>query len=148
MNSEAIRPPQMARVKPQTDRPALTEPRAPLPVSIPIAVPPGTGGLAPTLSLNYSSDQGDGPFGLGWNLQLGEIRCTARFGVPEDYANCAEFEFDGQLLVGPDTRPGMEGRYHTQVESFQKIVLQGTGGSAYWEVTSPGGARRLYGETA
>ncbi len=116
-------------------------------LSIPIAVPPGTGGLAPTLSLNYSSDQGDGPFGLGWSLPLGEIRCTVRFGVPEDFANCAEFEFDGQLLVGPDTRPGMEGRYHTQVESFQKIVLQGTGGSAYWEVTSPGGTRRLYGET-
>jgi len=116
-------------------------------VSIPIGVPPGTGGLAPTLSLNYSSDQGDGPFGLGWTLQLGEVRCTARFGVPEDYANCAEFELDGQLIVGPDTRPGMEGRYHTQVESFKKIVLQGSGASAYWEVTSPGGARRLYGAT-
>jgi hypothetical protein len=112
-------------------------------VSIPIAVPPGTGGLAPALSLNYSSDQGDGPFGLGWDLQLGEIRCTARFGVPDDYASCPDFELDGQLLVGPD----MEGRYHTQVESFQKIVLQGSEGSAYWEVTSPGGTRRLYGGT-
>jgi RHS repeat-associated protein len=116
-------------------------------LSIPIAVAPGPAGLAPSLSLNYSSDGGDGPFGLGWNLQLGEIRCTARFGVPEDYANCAEFEIDGQLIVGPDTRPGMEGRYHTQVESFQKIMLQGTGASAYWEVTSPGGTRRLYGAT-
>ena len=37
-------------------------------LSIPIAVPPGPGGLAPTLSLGYSSDRGDGPFGLGWDL--------------------------------------------------------------------------------
>ena len=34
-------------------------------LSIPIAVPPGPGGLAPALSLSYSSDRGDGPFGLG-----------------------------------------------------------------------------------
>ncbi len=112
-------------------------------VRIPISVPPGPGGLVPALSLNYSSHQGDGPFGLGWSLQLGEIRCTARFGVPE-YANCPEFELDGQLLVGPDA----QGRYHTKVESFQKIVLHGAGASAYWEVTAPGGTRRLYGETA
>jgi RHS repeat-associated protein len=115
-------------------------------VSFPIAVPPGPGGLVPTLSLSYSSAQGDGPFGLGWNLQLGEIRCTARYGVP-DYANCPAYELDGQLLVGPDTRPGMEGRYHTQVESFKRIRLLGAGASAYWEVTVPGGMRLLYGES-
>ena len=115
-------------------------------MTIPIAVPPGPGGLVPTLSLNYSSDQGDGPFGVGWNLSLGEIRCTARFGVP-DYANCAEFELDGQLLVGPDTRPGLVGRYHTKVESFKKILRLNTGTSPHWEVTLPGGTRLLYGES-
>jgi len=112
-------------------------------LSIPIAVPPGTGGLAPTLSLNYSSDRGDGPFGLGWDLQLGEIRCTARLGVP-DYVICSDFELDGQLLVGPDGQD----RYHTQVESFQRIRLVDSGPSSpYWEVTAPGGTRRLYGAT-
>ncbi|MCL5935341.1 MAG: hypothetical protein M1543_02465, partial [Firmicutes bacterium] len=36
-------------------------------LSIPIAVPSGRNGLQPQLSLNYSTSNGNGPFGLGWN---------------------------------------------------------------------------------
>src|SRR5688572_22906526 len=36
--------------------------------SIPLDLPPGAGGLAPTLSLEYSSGGGNGLFGLGWTL--------------------------------------------------------------------------------
>jgi RHS repeat-associated protein len=38
--------------------------------SVSITVPPGTGGLAPRLDLEYSSSNGDGFLGLGWSLQL------------------------------------------------------------------------------
>jgi RHS repeat-associated protein len=112
-------------------------------LSIPIVVPPGPGGLAPQLALMYSSQAGDSPFGVGWSLPLGEIRCSARFGVP-DYASCAQYELDGQLLVaeGP-TNPG---RYHTLVESFQRIEKNPAGGAAdSWEVTLTNGTVLRYG---
>src|SRR5262245_66627156 len=44
--------------------------------TIPIDVPPGPAGSAPKLALTYSSSAGDGPFGLGWTLPLGEIACS------------------------------------------------------------------------
>src|ERR1700675_1600088 len=50
--------------------------------SIPIAVPAGRLGMQPQLSLRYSTGNGNGPFGMGWQLSLpGVSRKTAR-GVP------------------------------------------------------------------
>src|SRR5499426_1263659 len=42
-------------------------------MSVPIAVSPGRSGFGPQLSLSYDSGSGNGPFGLGWSLNLPQI---------------------------------------------------------------------------
>jgi RHS repeat-associated protein len=49
--------------------------------SIPIELP-AAGGLAPTLSLDYSGSLGNGIVGVGWHLGLGAIRRSTREGIP------------------------------------------------------------------
>ncbi|HEX2270692.1 MAG TPA: SpvB/TcaC N-terminal domain-containing protein, partial [Pyrinomonadaceae bacterium] len=51
--------------------------------TIPIAVSPGRNGVGPSLSLQYSSGNGNGPFGLGWQLSLARITRKTEKGLPK-----------------------------------------------------------------
>jgi len=103
---------------------------------IPIDVPPGPGGFAPNLALTYSSRSGDGPFGVGWSLGISEIRCSARFGVP-DLSACTDYELGHQLLV----KESDTDEYHTFVESFQRITYN----APSWIVEQPDGTKLYFG---
>lgn len=47
--------------------------------SVPIDLPPGRNGFQPSLSLVYSTGNGNSPFGLGWALSIpGVTRKTAK----------------------------------------------------------------------
>ena len=58
-------------------------------LAVPIATSPGRAGFGPTLSLNYDSGAGNGPFGLGWSLSLPTITRKTDKGLPR-YADAAE----------------------------------------------------------
>ena len=106
--------------------------------SVPIAVPPGTAGMEPRLSLNYSSQGGNGIAGVGWSLGgLSAItRCPqtivhdgAMRGVELDAND--RFCLDGQrlILVSGATYGAVGAEYRTEIESFSKIVsIGGTAG--------------------
>jgi RHS repeat-associated protein len=107
---------------------------------ISIEVPPGPGGLVPNVALTYSSLRSDGPYGVGWDLDLGEIRCSTRFGIPDyAYESCMRYELDGQLL----TRDGTTNSYHSFVETFQQIEYLPA--SKIWQVINPNGTILRYG---
>ncbi|MFQ5697874.1 MAG: SpvB/TcaC N-terminal domain-containing protein, partial [Myxococcota bacterium] len=86
---------------------------------VPIALPPGTGGLTPAVSLRYSSEaRQDSWVGTGWSLGFGGIRRSLQHGVPSYVDATDVFELDGEELV-PD--PSDPTRYHTLRESFLRI---------------------------
>jgi len=125
--------------------------------SIPIEVPPGTAGMAPEVSLNYSSQGGNGIAGVGWSLGgLSVIhRCPQTLaqdnridGVSFDSND--RFCIDGQRLVnirGADGGNGTE--YRTEVNGYSRIISYGQAGNgpAWWEVKTKSGLTMRYGST-
>ena len=126
--------------------------------SIPIAVPPGTAGMEPKLSLNYSSQGSSGIAGVGWSL--GGLSAITR--CPQTIAQDGQtrgvqldandrFCLDGQRLViingGPYGAVGAE--YRTEIESFSKVVSYGgtVGDPQYFKVWTKAGQVVEYGNT-
>lgn len=73
--------------------------------SLPLPVSAGRG-YAPHLTLSYSSQAGNGPFGMGWSAGLPSIRRRTRLGAPlytsDDTNGLPDDEFlapSGEVLV-------------------------------------------------
>jgi RHS repeat-associated protein len=108
--------------------------------TMPIAVPPGRLGLQPQLTLSYSSGGGNGPFGLGWQLNVpGVARKTAN-GVPR-YTGADVFTLSGTedlVPVGDRYRPRTEGL-------FARIEHRQEADHNFWQVHGRDGKRSRYG---
>lgn len=139
-------------------------------LSVPLPVSAGRG-YAPSLSLNYNSRAGNGPFGIGWDAGLPAVRRRTRNGVPA-WDDTDEFIGpDGEVLVAvltgsgaPETRtattllgtpPGGNfsvRAYHSCTESnFSRLeywVAQESAGTDFWVLYSPDGQVHLLGRNA
>jgi hypothetical protein len=125
--------------------------------NIPIAMPPGTAGLAPSLSLEYNSQGNNGLLGIGWSLGgLPSIgRCPQT--VAQDgalgavtFSTSDRFCMDGQRLVLLSGTYGADGaQYRTEVETFSEIISHGTAGNgpAWFEVRTKSGQIMQFGNT-
>ncbi|MBK9260063.1 MAG: VCBS repeat-containing protein [Polyangiaceae bacterium] len=112
-------------------------------IDIPLDVPPARAGMAPMLSLSYSSGAGRDSVGLGWSLRgaTSFIRyCAPTFASHGHAGFPSAFCLDGQFLVSIDG-----GEWRTENESFAKIVaLSGGDIPNGWEVWTKDGRIRTY----
>lgn len=122
---------------------------------LPIEVPGGPHGLAPTLSVDYSPNNGNGLLGVGF--QLAGLSAISRCPKTEKYdGETGAVAFDandryclgGQRLIaikGTDGGSGTE--YRTAQESYARVTSHGRvgNGPAYWRVESQDGFILEYG---
>ena len=110
---------------------------------VPLELPPGRNGLAPELALSYNSGLGNSFLGIGWNLEIPQIRRQTDKGFPE-YHFRDTFIFRGEELV-----PLSNGDYRCENESgFQRFrVIDSNQDQKIdaWEMTEPNGTVHLFG---
>ena len=116
-------------------------------LSVPIDVPSGRAGLQPELTLAYSTGQGNGIFGLGWNLNVpGVARDTARqIPIYNDEEDVFLLSGAEQLVQVGSSSPDAA-RYRPRTEGlFARITHLKSNTDDYWEVRSRNGLINLYG---
>jgi RHS repeat-associated protein len=126
--------------------------------SVPIAVPPGSAGMAPSLSLEYSSHNPNGLQGLGWVLSgLPTIGRCPRTPAQDsgvrgsvNFDNQDRFCMDGQRLVAINGAYGAnDTEYRTEVDGLSKIISHGVAGTGpeWFEVHTKSGQVIEFGHT-
>lgn len=128
--------------------------------TVPIAVPPGTAGVQPQLSVNYNSQSGNGLLGIGWSLSgLSVItRCPSSLAIDNKVGGVAldetdRFCLDGKRLMGLPGAPdyGSNGKeYRTEIDNFSRIISYGISGAgpSYFKVWTKSGEVMEYGITS
>ncbi|NOR21036.1 MAG: hypothetical protein GQ538_13220, partial [Xanthomonadales bacterium] len=129
--------------------------------SIPILSAPASGGLTPKISLNYSSQAGNGEVGVGWTVggvsaivlcpqTMEQDGVSGSRGIKLDGDD--RFCLDGQRLV-VDPSSGAYGdngtRYRTEIDSFTRITSYGSAGNgpAWFKVERKDGSVLEFGNS-
>ncbi|RYY52008.1 MAG: hypothetical protein EOO09_22470, partial [Chitinophagaceae bacterium] len=110
-----------------------------------IALPPGRGGLEPSVRLAYNSGLGNSWLGVGWTMDFLSIKRQTDKGFPS-YTDSDTFLFQGEELV-----PFNDGTFRCENESgFQRVrrVDFNGDGAMEWEVTEKTGTRHILGQYA
>jgi RHS repeat-associated protein len=100
---------------------------------VPIDMPPGTNRMLPKLSVGYNSGGGNGLLGVGWRLLgLSSITRTKATVAQDGFQGTVNFDandrfaLDGQrlMLASGSSYDSADAVFHTEIESWQKIVPQ------------------------
>lgn len=135
-------------------------------VTIPLPISPARAGFSPSLSISYSSGQGNGLFGFGWNMSLPAIRRKTDRGLPlyKDNIESDTFIFSGAEDLIPKLydnsgtwepvervtathrikqyRPRIEGSW-VRIEQWIDLTTQ----EIHWRTISTTNVVTVYGDT-
>ncbi|MEV0171657.1 SpvB/TcaC N-terminal domain-containing protein [Streptomyces sp. NPDC050803] len=127
-------------------------------LTVPITLTPARGGAEPELALSYDSSAGNGPFGLGWLLDVPTISRTTDKGLPRYLDGADVFQLTGAedlvpavtpsaRAVGPYDivyyRPRTEGLF-ARIERWRERAT----GDTHWRVTSRENVTSVFGRDA
>jgi hypothetical protein len=126
--------------------------------TIPIDVPPGIRDVQPNLSLSYSSHQGNGRLGVGWDLKglTAIARCKAvpiydNYYGSINYNSMDRYCLDGQRLINvTGTYGSAKSGYKTAIETWRTIQASPATcctGPCSFTVTNSNGSVFSYGTT-
>ena len=132
---------------------------------------PGTAGVAPQLTLSYSSQAGQGPLGKGWRIEgvsaIARCRSTREAGDflgaatpdgtprPVNFSDTDRYCLDGQRLVPSSATcpasPGMAAvALGTELDRFSRVcayqTIGSTTGPAFFTVEGKDGSLSWYGD--
>ncbi len=124
--------------------------------SIPIKIAPGTKGIQPNISVNYSSQSGNGVMGIGWNLSgISTITRASKTMVQDGevksvtLTSADRFALNGNRLAKTSGTYGADGaKYKTEMESFVTVISHNENsneGPEWFEVKNSNGVTMEYG---
>ncbi|MCB1236481.1 MAG: VCBS repeat-containing protein [Verrucomicrobiae bacterium] len=124
-------------------------------ISIPVFAPPGVAGMTPNLTIGYSSQSGNGPMGIGFNLggfsTISRVPATAAqdgFRGAIRFDSNDRFALDGQRLIAINGVDGADGtEYRLEFDSSTRIRSLGTAGigPSQWIVENKAGLKLEFG---
>ena len=125
---------------------------------LPIALPPGTAGQVPSVTLHYDSQAKEGLSGLGWTVsgQSRITRCAATIATDGERNRArldskAHFCLDGERLIAISGVEGATATYRTEIDHFARVTSSGSDpdrGPDSWKVELKSGDIQYFGTTA
>lgn len=115
--------------------------------TIPIALPSGRNGFQPSVTLVYSTGNGNSPFGLGWQLSIPGVTRKTSDGIPRYQDISDTFVLSGaeDLVPVDGDFPGIV-RYRPRTEGlFARIEYHRDADNSHWVVHSRDGLISTYG---
>ena len=117
---------------------------------IPVFTPPGTAGVQPSISLNYSSQAGNGVAGMGWSIGgLSSITRCRQTLHQDDVAKAITLTnqdracVDGQrLILQTGSYWGTGSTYKTEIDDYALYTFEG----GYFKAEHKDGSTRYYGK--
>jgi len=125
--------------------------------SIPIAVPPGTNGVEPSIAVVYNSMSSTGVAGMGWSIS--GLSMISRVGQtiyhnntlrPVELSSNDRFALDGMRIMSKSGTYGASGAtYGTEAENFATLTSNGSmgGGPQWFSLVTKEGVTMEYGNT-